>query len=186
MHAWCGKIWRQINILSFTKFPGKFRRQNRASLPLIGELLPHRKSSAQLWTASDDNVPYTYERSLSQFLFRNLEHFNYGIKFRLYACLKRINTEIVSARAFIWKVFIPQSWDNQTAFKSDQHTTRHTLGDHTAVNCKLLTCSQSESSMLTRDRAWPISAHAEMAVQWTYRAITGGKFVCACATICAA
>ena len=51
--------------------------------------VPHRKSSAQLWTVSDDTVPYTFEQSLCQLLFPNLEHFNCGRKFRLCACLKR-------------------------------------------------------------------------------------------------
>ena len=51
--------------------------------------VPHRKSSAQLWTVSDDTVPYTFEQSLCQILIPNLEHFNYGRKFRLCACLKR-------------------------------------------------------------------------------------------------
>jgi hypothetical protein len=31
--------------------------------------VPHRKSSAQLWTVSDDTVPYTFEQSLCQLLF---------------------------------------------------------------------------------------------------------------------
>ena len=51
--------------------------------------VPHRKSSAQLWTVSDDTVPYTFEQSLCPLLFPNLEHFNCGRKFRLCACLKR-------------------------------------------------------------------------------------------------
>jgi hypothetical protein len=38
--------------------------------------VPHRKSSAQLWTVSDDTVPYPFEQSLCQLLFPNLEHFN--------------------------------------------------------------------------------------------------------------
>ena len=51
--------------------------------------VPHRKSSAQLWTVFDDIVPYTFEQSLYQLLFPNLEHFNCGRKFRFCACLKR-------------------------------------------------------------------------------------------------
>jgi hypothetical protein len=31
--------------------------------------VPHRKSSAQLWTVSDDTVPYTFKQSLCQLLF---------------------------------------------------------------------------------------------------------------------
>jgi hypothetical protein len=52
--------------------------------------VPHYLS----WTVSDNNVPYTYEQSLCQFLFRNLEHFNCGRTFRLCGCLKRMNMEM--------------------------------------------------------------------------------------------
>jgi hypothetical protein len=73
-------------------FPWKFRRQKRYLITFYWRAVPHRKSSAQLWTVSDDTVPHIYERSLCQFLFRNLEHFNCGIKFGLCVCLKRMNT----------------------------------------------------------------------------------------------
>ena len=68
-----------MNTLLSSKFPslsmqGKIRRQRA---------VPHRKSSAQLWTVSDNTVPYTFEQSLCQLLFPNLEHFNCGRKFRL-------------------------------------------------------------------------------------------------------
>jgi hypothetical protein len=63
------------------------------SVPHWGAV-PHQKSSAQLWTVSDDTVPHTFEQSLCKFLFRNLEHFNCGRKFGLCACLKRMNTQM--------------------------------------------------------------------------------------------
>ena len=60
------------------------------SVPLIGELyLIENHRHNYIWTVSDDTVPYTFEQSLCQLLFPNLEHFNCGRKFCLCACLKR-------------------------------------------------------------------------------------------------
>jgi hypothetical protein len=111
-----GKFRRKQRISLSSNFPlhawwGKFRRQKRTSLHASDwRAVPLRKSSAQLWTVCDDTVPYTFEQSLCHLLFPNLEHYNCGRKFRLCACLKlQWTRRCVSARAYIWNVFVPQS-----------------------------------------------------------------------------
>jgi hypothetical protein len=97
---------------------GKFRRQKRTSLPLIGELYlieNHRHNYGQYLT-TPSRTHSNFEQPLCQLLFPNLEHFNCGRKFRLCACLKRQWTRIcVSARAYIWKVFVPTPRKNVCA-----------------------------------------------------------------------
>jgi hypothetical protein len=93
---------------------GKFRRQKRTSLPLIGELYlieNHRHNYGQyLTTPSRTHSNNHFASFYSLILNQDLEHFNCGRKFRLCACLKHQWTRrCVSARAYIWKVFVPQS-----------------------------------------------------------------------------
>ena len=71
---------------SFTKFLGEIQK-TKAYL-----IENHRHNYGQCLTTPSRT--HIYERSLCQFLFRNHEHFNCGIKSGLCACLKRMNTEM--------------------------------------------------------------------------------------------
>ena len=98
-------------------FPGKFRRQ-------IGTTM------AQLWTVSDDTVPYAFEQSLCQLLFPNLEHFNCGRKFRLCACLKRMNTEMCFCACVYMKSVRTTIIRQSNSIQNRQHNTRDSLGNY--------------------------------------------------------
>jgi hypothetical protein len=92
------------------------------------------KTSAQIWTVSDDTVPYTFKQSLCQLLFPNLEHFNCGRKFRLCACLKRMNTEMCFC-ACVYMKSVPTTIIRQSnSIQNRQHTTRDSLGYHVFTN----------------------------------------------------
>jgi hypothetical protein len=96
--------------------------------------VPHQKSSAQLWTVSDDIVQDTLEQSLCQLLFRHLEHFNCGRKFRLCACLKRMNTEMCFCACVYMKSVRTTIIRQSNSIRNRQHTTRDSLGYHVFTN----------------------------------------------------
>jgi hypothetical protein len=79
---------------------------------------------------SDDTVPYTFEQSLCQLLFPNLEHFNCGRKFRLCACLKRMNTEMCFCACVYMKSVRTTIIRQSNSIQNRQHTTRDSLGYH--------------------------------------------------------
>jgi hypothetical protein len=107
--------WKQRISLS-SNFPlhawwGKVRRQKRTSLPLIGELYlieNHRYNYGQYLTTPSRTHSNSHFASLYS-LILNIsivgENSGYAC-----ACLKRQWTRrCVSTRAYIWKVFVPQS-----------------------------------------------------------------------------
>jgi hypothetical protein len=92
------------------------------------------ESIGELWTVSDDTVPYTFEQSLCQLLFPNLEHFNCGRKFRLCACLKRMNTEMCFCACVYMKSARTTIIRQSNSIQNRQHTTRDSLGYHVFTN----------------------------------------------------
>jgi hypothetical protein len=130
-----------MHTLLSSKFPretGIFSWKQRISLssnfPLHAWWGIFRKSSAQLWTVSDDTVPYAFEQSLCPLLFRNLEHFNCGRKFRLCACLKRMNTEMCFCACVYMKSVRATIIRQSNSIQNRQHTTRDSLGYHVFTN----------------------------------------------------
>ena len=88
----------------------------------------------QLWTVSDYTIPYTFEQSLCQLLFPNLEHFNCGRKFRLCACLKRMNTEMCFCACVYMKSVRTTIIRQSNSIQNRQHTTLDSLGHHVFTN----------------------------------------------------
>jgi hypothetical protein len=130
--------WKQRISLS-SNFPCKLDEWN-----LEDKSIPHYTSlesctSSKIIGTTMDSIwrhrpVYTFEQSLCQLLFPNLEHFNCGRKFRLCACLKRMNTEMCFCACVYMKSVRTTIVRQSNSIQNRQHTTRDSLGYHVFTN----------------------------------------------------